>query len=195
MLLCGDLLAVNVTEHDGQLPSGKDLVVVENDVLMNADALVMDSLTGTVERTVGEEDRSFGRLGVVVWQTGSIPAFAGQPVAMVLSHDVSTRTGLVNVGEPEQAILVGLGVFCGLVQLLRAVIRPARDSGIHEGAAGLGIEYEPFDSTAACQAADDERQLTDPDAGQTDLVIVSRERRVMTGEEEVESALQALRRR
>ena len=195
MLLRGDLLTVDVAEYDRQLPPGQNVIVVESGVPMNADALVVNGLIGTVERTVGEEDRSFGRLGVVVWQTGSIPAFAGQPVAMVLSHDVGTRTGLVNVGEPEQAILVGLGVFCGLVPLLRAAIRPARDSGIHKGAAGLGIDDEPFDSTAACQGADDQRQLTDPDAGQTDLVVVSRERRVVTGEEKVEAALQALRRR
>ena len=193
MLLPGNLLTVDIPEHDGQLPAGQTLVVVEDRVRADTDPFVVDSLSRTIERPVGEEDGLFARCRIVLHGTSPIGICTGQCLASVFGNEQEGKPILTHMRETEQPVLVGPCLVGRQVPPACAVVRPARDRRVGKGFARPGVEHKPLNYAVSMKAAHDQRQVTDPDGRHTDPVVVLLKGRIVAGDQEVEALVQAFR--
>ncbi len=193
-LLAGDLLPVRVVEDHGHRPVRHGFVAVFRLIHADADALVLDRLAGTIERTVGEEDRLLIRRGGGSGRSHQVRVRAGESVALVFGHDQEGRPLSAFACEAEHAVGVGPRLLRGLVCQSRVVVFPSTDFRAGNRLAVVRIEHESLDVAFPVEIPNDQRQVAHPDGCDADLVVLSLERRIVAGDDEIVAFREPLRR-
>ena len=188
-LLLRDFLPVRIVEHDGHVAVGDRVVGVLILEVVDANALELDGLAGSVERAIGEEDGLLLRRRVVRVVV-KVAVVSGRK-ALLLGPDDDHVGVLVAAGEGVHAVLVGGRGVAGEPAAV-VVAEPDLNLGPFDGHAAGVVGHEAFDRELALFDAVDDGEVRDPQVGVGDDVVGRGERLVVAGDEVVEAGREPL---
>ena len=185
-----DLFAIGVLEDHGQIATGDRLVVVPLLIDRQADALVVDRLSGPVQRAVGKEHRPLEWSWRVVVAVAVVLVDRRQSLA-VMDGVKHHRIPLVAL-EPEQTVHVGLGRG-NRGQLAVVGALPGPHCRVGQRLAGDGVQHEALDHSLPVASPNHQRQIADPELGERDHVVAFVELFVVAGDQVVRPGLEVRR--
>ncbi len=190
LFLDSDLFAVGVKKDDAYLLAGQDLVVVLLLIDADTEPLVLDGLSGSIERAVGKENRPLVGLGPPIVAVQVVAIAAGQRLPLVLG--VQQDVSVVAVGrlEIEQAVFVGGGLAPRDPTVSVGV--PGADHRLDDRPAAVGVQHKAPHAALPGAGADHQGQIADPEVGEVHLVVAVVEVLADAGDEEVRAGLEVL---
>ena len=182
-----NLLAIHVDQGYGQRLFGVRRVHVLLLVREDRHTLVLNGLSGTVNRAIGEKERANERLLESRLRIRPIALTGYQPAGAYL--DINQGVGIHDIVQPEQAVGIRRPGHAHEPWRTSPEL-PRANRGVGDRLTCPGIQDESFQESRAMEVANDNRQIAHPELGKADEVIRLAELRIRAGDQKVGAGLQ-----
>ena len=178
VFLARNLLVRRVLEYYGESGPGQDLILIRGRILCQTNPLVLDRLTGSIQRAIREEHGFLRGAGRCLRLTHTILRFTEHPVPRGLGT-YQKLACISIIGEVEYTMLIRVCRTNLVMATGRVVVQPRTHPGSVNGHSCARVENEPVHRTVSGDLSRDQGQVADEYRHKTQLVVRFRKGRAM----------------